>query len=64
MKKRTLGKNTLDVSALGFGSMGLSLAYGRPQAREAGLNIIWGAFETGVALTSSFFTNQPDRREL
>ena len=28
MKKRTLGRGGLDVSALGFGCMGLSFAYG------------------------------------
>jgi aryl-alcohol dehydrogenase-like predicted oxidoreductase len=30
MKKRTLGKSGLEVSALGFGCMGLSSAYGPP----------------------------------
>jgi len=61
MKKRTLGKDKLEVSALGFGCIGLSSAYGRPQAREVGLSIIRAAFEKGVTFTSSFFTNQRDR---
>ena len=30
MKKRSLGKSGLEVSALGFGCMGLSSAYGPP----------------------------------
>jgi aryl-alcohol dehydrogenase-like predicted oxidoreductase len=48
MKKRTLGQNGLEVSALGYGCMGLSSAYGRPQPREAGLSILRAAFERGV----------------
>ena len=48
MKKRTLGQNGLEVSAFGYGCMGLSSAYGRPQPREAGLSIIRAAFERGV----------------
>ena len=50
MKKRTLGKNNLEVSALGFGCMGLSSAYGRPVSREDGVAIIRAAFERGVTL--------------
>jgi aryl-alcohol dehydrogenase-like predicted oxidoreductase len=50
MEKRTLGQSGLDVSALGYGCMGLSSAYGRPQPREAGLSIIRAAFERGVTL--------------
>ncbi len=30
MQKRTLGKSGLEVSALGFGCMGISQSYGRP----------------------------------
>ena len=48
MKKRTLGQNGLEVSALGYGCMGLSSAYGRPQPREVGLSILRAAFERGV----------------
>jgi aryl-alcohol dehydrogenase-like predicted oxidoreductase len=48
MKKRVLGQSGLEVSALGYGCMGLSSAYGRPQPREAGLSIIRAAFERGV----------------
>ncbi len=35
MQKRTLGKSTLEVSALGFGCMGLSFGYGPPADRQA-----------------------------
>ena len=50
MKKRTLGKSGLEVSALGFGCMGLSSAYGPPAPRQDGVKIIRAAFEQGVTL--------------
>jgi aryl-alcohol dehydrogenase-like predicted oxidoreductase len=50
MKKRTLGKSGLEVSALGFGCMGLSSAYGPPAPRQDGVKIIRTAFEQGVTL--------------
>jgi len=50
MKKRTLGKSGLEVSALGFGCMGLSSAYGPPAPRQDGVKIIRAAFEQGVIL--------------
>jgi aryl-alcohol dehydrogenase-like predicted oxidoreductase len=48
MKKRSLGKHGLEVSALGYGCMGLSSAYGPPTPREDGVKIIRSAFERGV----------------
>ncbi len=48
MQKRTLGKSGLDVSALGFGCMGISFGYGRAATRDEGLAIIRAAFEGGV----------------
>jgi aryl-alcohol dehydrogenase-like predicted oxidoreductase len=50
MKKRTLGKSGLEVSALGFGCMGLSSAYGPPVPCQDGVKIIRAAFEQGVTL--------------
>ncbi len=47
MKKRTLGQSELEVSALGYGGMGLSSACGRPQ-REVGISITRAAFQRGV----------------
>jgi hypothetical protein len=49
MQKRTLGKSGLEVSALGFGCMGLSANYGPPAKREEGVKIIRAAVEHGVS---------------
>ena len=48
MQKRTLGKTGLEVSALGFGCMGISSSYGRPSSREDGIAIIRAAVDRGV----------------
>src|SRR6476660_5216414 len=43
-----LGKSGLEVSALGFGCMGISQSYGRPSSREDGIAIIRAAVDRGV----------------
>ena len=48
MQKRTLGKSGLEVSALGFGCMGISFGYGPATTREEGLAIIRTAVDGGV----------------
>jgi aryl-alcohol dehydrogenase-like predicted oxidoreductase len=48
MQKRTLGKSGLEVSALGFGCMGISHGYGRPTSREDGIAIVRAAVDDGV----------------
>ena len=48
MQKRTLGKSGLDVSALGFGCMGISFGYGPAASREDGVAIIRAAVDGGV----------------
>ena len=48
MQKRTLGKSGLEVSALGFGCMGISFGYGPARSREEGLAIIRAAIDGGV----------------
>jgi aryl-alcohol dehydrogenase-like predicted oxidoreductase len=48
MQKRTLGKGGLEVSALGFGCMGISQSYGRPSTREDGIAIVRAAVDAGV----------------
>lgn len=48
MHTRTLGKNGLQVSALGFGCMGLSFGYGPATDRNAAIAIIRAAVDAGV----------------
>src|SRR5215218_5454165 len=48
MQKRTLGKSSLEVAALGFGCMGISQSYGRPTSRDDGIAIIRAAVDGGV----------------
>ena len=48
MQKRTLGRNGLQVSALGFGCMGISFGYGQPASRAEGIAIIQSAVDGGV----------------
>ncbi|MET8865499.1 aldo/keto reductase [Nonomuraea sp. NPDC004580] len=47
MEQRTLGRQGLTVSALGYGAMGISLAYG-PSDENAGIATIRRAHELGV----------------
>ena len=48
MQTRTLGNGGLQVSALGFGCMGISFGYGQVSSREDGIAIIRKAVEAGV----------------
>jgi len=48
MKTRTLGRSGLEVSAIGFGCMGLSFAYGRGVSREDGIAMLRAAVDAGV----------------
>ena len=50
MQKRTLGKTGLEVSALGFGCMGISFAYGPAVSRDQGIATIRAAVDGGVTL--------------
>lgn len=50
MKKRTLRNSGIEVSALGYGCMGLEEVYGPAAAREEGIRIIRAAFDRGVTL--------------
>jgi aryl-alcohol dehydrogenase-like predicted oxidoreductase len=50
MKVRTLGRSGLEVSAIGFGCMGLSHAYGPAADRTEAIALIRHAVERGVTL--------------
>jgi aryl-alcohol dehydrogenase-like predicted oxidoreductase len=48
MQKRKLGTSNLEVSAIGYGCMGLDYAYGPPIDRQEAIKVIRGAVEHGV----------------
>ena len=48
MKKRTLGNSQLEVSALGFGCMGLNFAYGKAMEKRDAIDLLRQAVEAGV----------------
>jgi aryl-alcohol dehydrogenase-like predicted oxidoreductase len=50
MQKRKLGRSDLEVSAIGFGCMGLSFGYGPATEKTAAIALIRSAFERGVTL--------------
>ena len=50
MRKRKLGNRGPEISALGYGCMGLDANYGPPTARPEGIRIIRAAVERGVTL--------------
>jgi len=50
MRKRKLGRSGLEVSALGFGCMGLNYGYGPASDRSEGIAILRAAVERGVTL--------------
>lgn len=48
MQKRILGKNGLEVSALGYGCMGLDFAYAHKVSKQDGIKLIRQAVDRGV----------------
>jgi aryl-alcohol dehydrogenase-like predicted oxidoreductase len=48
MQQRWLGRSGLQVSAIGFGCMGISFGYGQVMSREEGIAIIRAAVDGGV----------------
>src|SRR5580698_10024766 len=48
MKTRKLGKSNLEVSAIGFGCMGMSFSYGPPKDKQEMTSLLRTAVERGV----------------
>lgn len=48
MKKRLLGKSGLEVSAIGFGCMGISFGLGVPMEKAEGITLLREAVERGI----------------
>ena len=63
MKKRKLGNNGLEVSALGLGCMGLSFGYGPETNKEDAIKLIRRAFELGVTFFDSAEAYGPYKNE-
>ena len=65
MRKRTLGRNGLEVSAIGLGCMGMSFAYGAPEERDERESIatIHRALELGVTFFDTAEAYGPYRNE-
>src|SRR6185437_1182989 len=50
MQKRKLGKSNLEVSAIGFGCMGLTSSYGPRQNKKEMIAVARAAVERGITL--------------
>ena len=50
MKRRKFGQSGLEVSAIGFGCMGLNYAYGHPLDKKDAISLLRAAVERGVTL--------------
>ena len=48
MQTRILGKSDLEVSAIGFGCMGLNFSYGHALAKDESIAMVRAAFDRGV----------------
>src|SRR5450432_1321290 len=48
MKKRTLGKSNLEVSAIGLGCMGMSFSYGPPKDKQEMTTLLHAAVDRGI----------------
>jgi aryl-alcohol dehydrogenase-like predicted oxidoreductase len=48
MQKRTLGRDNLEVSAIGLGCMGMSFSYGPPKDKAEMISLLRAAVERGI----------------
>jgi aryl-alcohol dehydrogenase-like predicted oxidoreductase len=63
MQKRMLGNSGLEVSALGFGCMGLSFGYGPATDKEEAVKVIRAAYDRGVTFFDTAEAYGPYRNE-
>lgn len=63
MQKRKLGESNLEVSALGFGAMGLSFGYGPAIEKQPAITVIRRAFELGVTFFDTAEAYGPYKNE-
>jgi aryl-alcohol dehydrogenase-like predicted oxidoreductase len=63
MQRRILGKSGLEVSALGFGCMGLSFGYGQPMEKEGAISLIRQAVDSGVTFFDTAEAYGPFKNE-
>lgn len=63
MEKRKLGKNGLEVSALGLGCMGLSFGYGQETGKEEAIKLIRKAFDLGITFFDTAEAYGPFKNE-
>ena len=63
MQKRELGGSDLEVSALGFGCMGLSFGFGPATEKNEGIKIIRAAYDGGVTFFDTAETYGPFTNE-
>ena len=64
MQKRTLGKSTLEVSALGLGCMGMSFSYGPPKDKQEMTKLLHAAVDRLLAQTDHSRSQSADARDL
>jgi aryl-alcohol dehydrogenase-like predicted oxidoreductase len=63
MQKRMLGKSGLEVSALGFGCMGLSSGFGPPTDKDEAIKVIRAAYDGGVTFFDTAEAYGPYKNE-
>lgn len=63
ISKRTLGKQGLEVSALGLGCMGLSFAYGPATDKQDAIKLVRAAFERGITFFDTAEAYGPYKNE-
>ncbi len=63
MQKRKLGKSGLEVSAIGFGCMGMSFGYGPPADKQQMIALLRSAVEQGVTFFDTAEVYGPFKNE-